>query len=193
MSIALLVAMTADGVIGRAGALPWRLSSDLRRFRELTTGRPIVMGRKTYESIGRPLPQRTMIVVTRQSGFTAPPGVHVVHTIDAAVEVAQATLTNRPAPQAATVADRFSPAADEIFIVGGAELYRQTLDRATRLYVTLVEAAVDGDAYFPKFDRTQWRRVHRADGAVDAKNEYPYSYLVYDRVQPETTFRVLHS
>jgi dihydrofolate reductase len=164
--LSLLVAVSDTGVIGRDGGLPWRLSADLRRFRRLTTGHAIIMGRKTYESIGRPLPERTNIVVTRQSDFAAN-GVIVAGDIDAAIQSAQ----------------QIHGAGDEVFIGGGAEIYRQTLDRADRLYLTRVHADVAGDTYLPPIDFSQWRLVEESRHAADEKNEFPHTFAVYDRIR----------
>ncbi len=160
MKISLIAAMADNGVIGRNNRLPWRLSADLQRFKALTMGKPIVMGRKTWESIGRPLPGRTNIVVTRDVGYRAE-GCVVVHSIDQALEVAAGS--------------------DEVMVIGGANLYRQLLDRADRLYLTQVRADVEGDAWFPDFDRAQWREVERESHSRDEKNEYDYAFVTLER------------
>ncbi|MEX2188778.1 MAG: dihydrofolate reductase [Pirellulales bacterium] len=164
--LSILVAVSDTGVIGRDGELPWRLSADLRRFRRMTTGHAIVMGRKTYESIGRPLPERTNIVVTRQPAFTAD-GVVSAPDIDAAIRTAQT----------------IHGAEDEVFVVGGAEIYRQTLDRADRLYLTRVHANVAGDTYLPAIDFNHWRLVEESHHAADDKNEFPHTFAVYERMR----------
>lgn len=156
--------MAENRIIGRDNALPWHLPADLKRFRRLTTGYPIVMGRRSYESIGRPLPERTNIVVTRRAEYRAP-GCTVVHTIDDAFRVAGDT--------------------DEIFVIGGAELYAQTLDRADRLYLTWVHARVAGDTQFPAFDLASWREVARERHETDAQHALPYSFVTLDRVHAE--------
>ncbi len=132
MRIALIAAMAENRVIGSEGTIPWRLPADLARFRELTTGHPIVMGRRTYESIGRPLPDRTVVVLSRTPGFTAP-GCLATGSLDAALALAAA-----------------APGGDEVFICGGAEVYRQALPLATHIHLTLVHLTVAGDAYFPE-------------------------------------------
>ena len=162
MRNSLIVAMSENRVIGREGRLPWHLSADLRRFKQLTMGHTIVMGRKTSESIGRPLPGRTSIVVTRRHGV-APPGVCVAASLDAAAQLA--------------ADDR------EIFFIGGGEIYRQVLPRIQRIYLTLVHAEVPGDTYFPELPTDQWQLVQRTDHAADEKNDYPFSFLVYERVK----------
>jgi len=160
MRISLIVALARNRVIGRDNQLPWRLSADLQHFKGLTMGKPIVMGRKTYESIGRPLPGRTNIVVTRDSSFSAA-GCRVVHSIDEALVAAGG--------------------ADEVMIMGGENLYSQLLPRADRLYLTEVQADVSGDAWFPEFDQTQWQELERESHRADEKNEFDYDFVVLTR------------
>ena len=160
MRISLIVALARNRVIGRDNQLPWRLSADLQHFKRLTMGKPIVMGRKTCESIGRPLPGRTNIVVTRDSSFSAA-GCRVVHSIDAALVAAGG--------------------ADEVMIMGGENLYSQLLPRADRLYLTEVQADVSGDAWFPEFDQTQWQELERESHRADEKNEFDYDFVVLVR------------
>lgn len=158
--ISLIAALDRNRVIGVRNALPWRLPDDLKRFKALTLDHRVVMGRKTFESIGRPLPSRANLVVTRQMGY-APEGVQVVHDLDAA-------LTAR--------------ADEEVFVIGGAEVYAQTIDRADRLYLTEVETAVEGgDAFFPVIDRLRWRLAERIDHVADAKHAFSYAHLIYER------------
>jgi dihydrofolate reductase len=159
--IALIAAMAENRVIGRDNRLPWRLSADLRRFKSLTMGKPVIMGRKTYESIGKPLPGRSNIVVTRDRGYRAP-GCTVVHSFEQALGAA--------AGQA------------EVMVIGGAELYRQSLERAQRIYLTLVKAEVDGDALFPDFEPRQWRELERESHRADEKNQYDYDFVTLQRV-----------
>lgn len=156
----LIVAVSENGVIGRQGTLPWRLSADLRRFRRITMGHHLVMGRKTYESIGRPLPGRTSIVVTRQADYRAP-GCLIASSLAAALDAAAQD--------------------DEVFIVGGAEIYRAALPRADRLYLTRVHAHVDGETRFPELDLDQWQLVSDERQPADAANEYAASFQIYDR------------
>jgi dihydrofolate reductase len=161
MTISIIVAMTADRVIGRDNTLPWRLPADLRRFKRLTLGHHLVVGRKTWESIGRPLPGRKMVVITRQRKFRAD-GVEVVHSIDDALAVARKN------------------GEDEVFIAGGEEIYRQTLARAHRLYLTRVHATIEGDAFFPEYDAAAWTEVEREDRAADEKNPHAFSFVTYE-------------
>jgi len=165
MALSLIVAMTRSGVIGRGGTLPWKLSGDLKRFKALTMGHAIVMGRKTYESLGRPLPGRTSIVVTRQSGFHAAAEVLVAHSLAEALH--RGAQDDRP------------------FVIGGAEIYAQSLPHVTDLYVTWVEAEVDGDTWFPPIDWKEWREASCERHSADAKNQYDYSFCVYHRLSTE--------
>lgn len=160
MRLSIIVAMAQGGVIGRGGTLPWHISADLRRFKRITMGHPIVMGRKTYDSIGRPLPGRTSIVISRQSDYKRD-GVAVLHSLDAAIECCDDT--------------------DEAFVIGGAEIYRLVLPRADRLYVTRIRAQIDGDTYFPPIDWNQWRLVEEELGPADDRVPFRYVFEVYDR------------
>jgi len=159
--IALIAAMTENRVIGRENRLPWRLSADLRRFKSLTMGKPVIMGRKTYESIGKPLPGRSNIVVTRDRDYRAQ-GCRVVHSLEQALEAAAGH--------------------DEVMVIGGAQLYRQTLDRAERMYLTLVKTELDGDALFPQIEMRHWRELERESHRADEKNEYDYDFVTLERV-----------
>ena len=161
--ISLIAALADDGVIGIDNRLPWRLPADLRWFKQQTMGKPIVMGRKTFDSLGRrPLPGRTNIVVTTDPRYRAP-GCIVVHSLDEAL--------------------RATGDADEVMIIGGASLYAQALPRADRLYLTYVHGRFAGDAHFPVFDTTQWREVRREDHPADDKNPWPYSFVILDRLK----------
>ena len=160
----LIVAMSTNRVIGRSGDLPWRLSADLRRFKELTMGHHIIMGRKTFESIGRPLKGRNMVVITRQPDGIAPHG-----TTSASLENALRVAASDP----------------ESFVIGGARVYRDALPLMQRIYLTEVHTVVDGDVSFPDFRRDDWTQVERTDYPADAQNEYPYSFLVLERIAQE--------
>ncbi len=162
MTISLIVAMSRNRVIGRDNRLPWRLPADLRRFQHLTMGHCLIMGRKTYESIGRPLPGRTIIVLTRQANY-APPGVLVAHTLEEALALAQ---------------------GEEVFIAGGAHVYQQAVALADRLYLTLIEEDIAGDASFPPLNESEWQLVSDQPYDADATNPYPYRFLVYERKRP---------
>lgn len=162
--LSLIVALTHDArVIGRAGGLPWRLSADLKRFKQLTMGHHIVMGRKTYESIGRPLPGRTSIVVSRQQQlFEAQPGVKYA----ASLEEALALAGDDP----------------EVFVIGGGEIFQSALEHAQRAYVTWVYADLEGDTFFPEFPTPAWKQVSDEYIPHDEKNEFPTRFRVYERI-----------
>jgi dihydrofolate reductase len=167
MHVAIYVAIAENGVIGRDGGLPWRLSTDLRRFKADTMGKPIIMGRKTYEGIGRPLPGRLNIVITRDKTWRAE-GVEVTHTLEAAIELA-------------TVRGRSMAGVDEVCVIGGGEIYAQALPLADRLHVTHVLAAVDGDAHFPPIDPQTWRVVSSQEVPAGEKDSHATRYSVYER------------
>jgi dihydrofolate reductase len=162
MRVSLIVAMSSNHVIGRDGDLPWRLSADLKRFKALTSGHHIIMGRKTFESIGRLLPGRTSIVLTRQAGFEAA-GALVAYGLEAALELAAAD--------------------DEVFIIGGAEIYRQALPIVDRIYLTEVCTDVDGDTRFPDFNEREWSTVKESQHPADERNEFDHKFSVLDRSQ----------
>jgi dihydrofolate reductase len=162
--IALIVAMAENRVIGREGDLPWRISADLKHFKAKTMGKPIVMGRKTFDSIGKPLPGRANIVVTR-GDVAFPDGVDVAGNVDAAMAIA-----HRRAKETG---------ADEIMIIGGATLYEATLPYADRLYLTEIHETVEGETFFPEIDRSQWQEVEREDR--DDIHTVPVSFVTLDR------------
>lgn len=158
--ISLIVAVSTNNVIGTEGELPWRLSDDLKRFKRLTMGKPIVMGRLTWESIGRPLPSRQNIVLTRQADFDAS-GCDVVSSPAEALRVAGD--------------------AAEIVIIGGSQIYDLFLPRAGRLYLTRVHAEVDGDAFFPELDEEAWTLVGSETHAADDANQFAFEFRTYER------------
>ena len=166
--VSLIAAVAENGVIGRDNAIPWRLSADHRRFRKLTMGRPVIMGRKTFESIGKPLPGRTNIVVSGQSGFCRE-GITVAPDIDAALAIAK--------QQAA------GDGVDEIFVIGGEEIYRAVMPRADRLCITHVAAAPQGDTYLPPIDPAVWRGVLRESVAAGDRDSAATTFVVYDRLE----------
>lgn len=167
MDVILLVACAENGVIGREGQLPWRLSSDLQRFKARTMGHVLLMGRKTCESIGRLLPGRTTVVLTRQAAWSFP-GAHVAHTWEEALEQA-AALTEGDRP---------------VFVVGGAEIYRLALPHATQILLTRVHAHVAGDTVFPELDPHQWRCVSESWHPADARNDHAHTFQTWDRQVP---------
>jgi dihydrofolate reductase len=164
--LAIVVALADNGVIGRDNKLIWRLKSDLRRFRDLTLGKPMIIGRKTHEAIGRALPGRETIVLTRDKTFSAP-GVHVAHAWE----------------EARALADRLAGemGASEIAVGGGAEIYRLALPEVDRIYLTLVHADPEGDAVFPPFDRGAFREVRRQRRPKGPDDEYPFTFLDLER------------
>lgn len=165
MRISLIVAAARNGVIGRGGGLAWKISDDLKRFRQLTLGHPVIMGRKTFESIGRPLPGRTNIVISRSMGEAQ--GVIVVRTIEEALAAAKGAATRH--------------GVDEAFVIGGAEIYTRMLDCADRIHLTEVDADVQGDAFMPRIDPADWERHLAGRAHQSAKNEFNCSFFILDR------------
>jgi dihydrofolate reductase len=166
ISLVLVAAIAENGVIGRAGALPWRLKTDLKRFRVLTVGHPVVMGRKTYLSFGKPLKNRTNIVVTRDPEFAAA-GIVVAPSLETALEVAEGDALRR--------------GAAAIVIGGGADIYLKTIDKATRLEITCVHVRPEGDTMFPEIDPARWRETSRQEYAAGPDDEAPFTTLTYER------------
>jgi dihydrofolate reductase len=164
--IVIVVAHAENGVIGRDNQLIWRLKSDLRRFREITMGKPLIMGRKTFESIGKPLPGRRTIVMSRDEGF-APEGVAVARSFDAALSLAE---------QAAG-----EMGVEEIVVAGGAQVYELALDRAASLRITLVHARPEGDATFPAYDAGEFRETFREDRAAGPDDEHAFTFIDLER------------
>ena len=165
MIVSLIAAMSENRVIGRAGKLPWHLPADLRRFKRLTTGCTVIMGRKTFESIDeKPLPGRRNIVVSRRAGY-APAGVEVATAVEAALEAAGASAGG----------------ADVVYVVGGGEIYRVALPLADRLDLTIVHTTAEGDATFPAFDESQWRLTLDERHDADERHAHAYSFRVYER------------
>jgi dihydrofolate reductase len=159
--VTILVATDERGAIGRAGGLPWHLPADLKRFKVLTMGKPILMGRKTWESIGRPLPGRLNVVITRQPGLTAA-GATVVPSLDDALAAAGDV--------------------DEVCVIGGAEIYRLALPLTNRIHLTRVHATVPADTFFPELEPSQWHEVSREDHPADERHAYAYSFLELRRI-----------
>lgn len=163
-TIALIASMSKNRVIGDHNQIPWHLPADLHYFKKMTMGKPMIMGRQTYDSIGKPLPGRTSIVVTRNIDWQAPTGVHVVHSIDQGIDLAT-TLTE-----------------DEIMIIGGGTLYKATLPLADTLYITYIDIDVAGDTQFPGWNHDQWQENSRELHEKDQKNPYDYTFCVYTRL-----------
>ena len=164
--LVLVAAVARNGIIGANGGLPWKLSSDLKRFKALTWGKPLVMGRKTFASIGRALPGRDTIVVTRDPVF-APPGVIVVHNLDRGLDLA--------AERARAMG------ADDIIIAGGGEIYAQTIARANRLFITEVALEAEGEARFPPIDPHAWRETARQAGKRGPRDDADFAFVEYER------------
>lgn len=161
MIISLIAAMAENRVIGMDNRLPWKLPADMRWFKEKTMGKPVIMGRKTFESFGaKPLPGRQNIIVTRQMDYQAK-GALVVHSVDEAMTVASPN--------------------DEIMIIGGASFYEQMLSRANRFYLTIIHHNFEGDTIFPFFDKNKWTEVFREDHDADEKNSYAYSFIILEK------------
>jgi len=160
--ISIIAALAENRVIGVRNTLPWRLPNDLKHFRRLTIGHAVIMGRKNYESIGKPLPERTNIVVTRNRDYRAA-GCLIAHSVDEALKIAK----DDP----------------EIFVIGGADIFRETLPQADRLYLTEVHAVVPGDVYFPEFDQGEWRERSRERHEPDERHAYAYSFVVFERIK----------
>ncbi|HTS42471.1 MAG TPA: dihydrofolate reductase [Xanthobacteraceae bacterium] len=165
-AVVLIAAVAENGVIGHDNQLPWRLPSDLKRFRAATMGKPIVMGRKTFLSIGKPLDGRTNIVVTRDAAFAAA-GIVVANDLDAALDVARGDALRR--------------GADAIAVIGGTEIFQQTMTRADRLDITLVHAKPAGDTYFPEIDPKVWRETERREHPAGPQDDAGYAHITYMR------------
>ena len=166
MDIVLVAAVAENGIIGRGNTLPWRLKSDMQHFRALTMGKPVVMGRKTFLSIGKPLAGRTTIVVSRDRAFAAF-GIVVAASLDAALAVARGDALRRN--------------ADAIIVAGGAEIYAQVLPQASQLAITHVHKKVDGDARFPKIDLAFWKEAARSEHPPAAEDEAAFAFVTYVR------------
>lgn len=166
MTISLIAARSRNGVIGKNNDLPWKLPDDSKYFMTTTRGHHVIMGRKNYDSLPdayKPLPNRTNILVTRQPAFHAP-GCLVVHSLDRALDIARLN------------------GEGEVFVIGGAEIYTLALPVAHRLYLTEIDAEVQGDTYFPDFDKSQWREVSRRSHKADEKHAYAFDFVVYERL-----------
>jgi len=171
--LSLIVAVTENGVIGRDNDMPWHLPSDLQKFKRITWGKPVIMGRKTYQSIGKPLPGRTNIVVTRSlDGVGTTDGILVAHSLAQALHLA--------AHQAA------QDGVDEIFCIGGAEIFKQALARADRLYMTEILASIEGDTFFPTLDLENWHSVVCETPQQGEKDTYPTRFVIYQAKAEKT-------
>lgn len=169
MNLALITAMTRDRVIGRDNGLPWRLPKDMRHFMRTTLGRPVIMGRRTLESMPGPLPRRTNIVLTRQPGYAAA-GIEVAADFGAALDIAERQCRR--------------DGVDTAFVIGGAPVYAAGLPLADRLYITWVEGQVEGDTWFPEVDWGQWEETASTPHPADADHDHAFRIAVYDRIGP---------
>ncbi len=167
MRYAIIAAMDRQQLIGKDNALPWHLPADLKHFKALTMGKPMIMGRKTYASIGRPLPGRTTIVLSCDTGVQLHDEVILTHTLSDALEAAKDAARGMN--------------AHEALIVGGADIYFQSLPRVDRMYLTLVHGTFEGDAYFPAYDRRDWGVIHEEHHPADAANSAAYSFITLER------------
>ena len=165
MRLCLIVAVSRNGVIGRDNQLPWHLPEDLKFFKTVTMGKPILMGRKTFESIGRPLPGRTNIVITRDPDWHSL-GVEVAGSLEAALQLGEKACS--------------AVGEEEVMVIGGEQIYRMTLPAADRLYLTQVDADVEGDAYFPEVDFGQWQQI--SEQLPELTDTHPYRFLQLDRI-----------
>jgi len=162
MILSLIMAMDESGGIGYLGKLPWRLAADLKRFKHITMGHHIIMGRKTYESIGKTLPGREMIIITRNLGFRAE-GCQVVHSLDEALHVAE---------------EKGDP---EVFVIGGGEIFTQALPRADRIYLTIVHTRVPADVFFPEYDPSRWEIIETEKMEADQDNQYAHTFMILNK------------
>ena len=160
MNVSIIAAMDRNGVIGANGNLPWHISADLKYFKKITMGKPIVMGRKTHESIGRPLPGRENIILTRDRDYKTE-GCIVLNSLEEIL--------------------KHCNDVDEIMITGGAEIYQLALDRVSKIYLTEVHTEIEGDTFFPDFDRDRWEEISREDYKADEQNDFDYSFVVLKR------------
>jgi dihydrofolate reductase len=166
MKLSLIVARAANGCIGRDNKLPWYLPEDLKYFKRVTFGKPVIMGRKTWESLKGPLPGRANIVISRQPGYQAD-GARVVSSLEEARTLAESIA--------------LIDGVDETVVIGGAQIYAEALAQADILYITEVHAEVEGDTFFPDYDRSAWREAGREDFRAEGPNPYDYSFVIYQR------------
>ncbi|MDD7805661.1 MAG: dihydrofolate reductase [Endozoicomonas sp. (ex Botrylloides leachii)] len=166
MKVAMIAAVAENNAIGINNKMPWYLPDDLLYFKSVTMGKPIIMGRKTFESLGKPLPGRTNIVITRDQQYCCD-GIRVVHSIEDALSLAENIA--------------LVEGVDELMVIGGAEIYQQALPKAERLYLTRVYQSFNGDAFFPEFNNSEWNEVSRCDKSTGDEKRLTYSYLVLDK------------
>ena len=161
MIISLIAAMDKNRVIGKGGKLPWNLPADMKYFKDKTLGKPIIMGRKTYESLGKPLPNRKNIIITHDQDYKAE-GCIVVHSAEEALKAAEGN--------------------EEVMIIGGSQIYKELLPKANRMYLTIVDADFEGDTFFPEYDVKEWKETAYEEHERDAENQYNYTFLILEKV-----------
>lgn len=164
MKISLIAALATNNVIGRENDLVWRLPDDFKRFKRITSNHFILMGRKTFESLGSPLPNRTHLVITRNKNYTVPDGHYVFESVEEAVSFCQKTNVK------------------QLYVIGGGEIYRQTLTIADELILTEVDATPEGDTYFPEFDKDSWKVTFNEYHPADERHQYAFTYVNYERI-----------
>ena len=160
MIISFVVAMSKNRVIGKNNSIPWKMPADMKHFKELTTGKPVIMGRKTYESIGKPLPNRTNIIITRDQNYKAENCI-VVHSVDEALKASEGSA--------------------EVMVIGGAQIYKEFLPKANKIYLTLIDADFEGDAYFPEYNVKEWKETAYEEHERDADNPNDYVFMTLER------------
>lgn len=163
MNLSLIAALTTTRVIGNRGHMPWHMPADLKHFKKLTLHKTVIMGRKTFDSIGKPLPERHNIIITRNSEFVAP-HCEITHSLAQAIDLA---TTENP--------------HQEIMVIGGAEIFKEALDQANRMYLTFIYADLPGDAFFPSWDPMQWKEIKRLNFRADEKNPHDYSFVTFEK------------
>ncbi|AWW33238.1 dihydrofolate reductase [Echinicola strongylocentroti] len=166
MILSIIVAKANNNVIGKDNQLIWRLSADLRHFKQHTTGHYIIMGRKTYESMGKPLPNRTSVVITRNNDYQVPDGHFVVHSLEKAIAIAKES------------------GQEKVFVIGGAEIYKQSLPYVDEMIITEVNCTPEGDAFFPEFSPENWKKISEEPHTKDEKNQFDYTFVTYQKVNP---------
>jgi dihydrofolate reductase len=165
--LAIIAAIAENGVIGQDNRTPWRVPSDLKRFRALTLGKPLLMGRKTFQSIGRPLDGRETIILTRDPDFVSPPGIYVAHDLGSSLDLAQARAR--------------AMGAKEVIVAGGGDLYKHLIGQADKLYLTFVEIAPQGNVLFPQVDWSQWQEEERLRPQPEPKDEANVTFVAFRR------------
>ena len=176
MIISIIAAMGKNNELGKDNQLLWQLPADMKHFREITTGHTVIMGRKTYESIGRPLPNRRNIVITRETDYQKD-GIEVVHSLPGALKIASLEQGKKFEEN-----DEDPPAGGEVFIIGGGQIYIEAIANADKLYITHVDATLPADTYFPQISCEEWEKISSESHKADEKNPYPYTFSEYKKI-----------